>query len=345
MTAELVPVEAELLPARAPLPHEYDEQLLARLAALDEASDAHAADQRPANTTRSYASDWKTWQQFCAGMGIPVTAATRGTLRAFVKWLWDEQHRAATTIDRKLAGVAVTLRTDFRIVIDPAATQAARELLKDYKRQAAEAKEPPRGRGKAPALRMKALRQIVAACPDDLTGLRSKAVVLTAFSIAGRRHEVAALTVRSFEEVEEGLRIDVRVSKTHPRVVPVPYGQNPETCPVLAWRAWRDAAGLADPDEAAFREIHKSGSVLGGLTPETIGTLITDAGQRAGIKLRFTGHSARSGMATEARRAGKDRKAISAITGHKANSPVLDGYIQLADEFDERDNALFGIGL
>jgi len=347
VTAELAPAtEAELLPARPLLPHEYDDQLLARLAALDEASDAHAAEQRPANTTRSYASDWKTWQQFSTGMGIPVTAATRGTLRAFVKWLWDEQHRAATTIDRKLAGVAVTLRgPEFGIVIDPAATAAARQLLKDYQRQAAQAKEKPRGRGKAPALRLKALRQIVAACPDDLRGLRARAAVLTAFSIAGRRHEVAALTLRSFEEVEEGLRVDVRVSKTHPRVVPVPYGQSPETCPVLAWRAWRDAAGLTDPDEAAFREIHRSGSVLGGLTPESIGTIITDAGQRAGIKLRFTGHSARSGMATEARRAGKDRKSIAQITGHKPNSPVLDGYIQLADEFDERDNALFGIGL
>jgi site-specific recombinase XerD len=352
MSTDLVPAAGRPAPTPAPAsgsvpaPHEYDDELLARLAALDEASDAHAAEQRPANTVRSYASDWRTWQTFCAGIDVPVTAATRGTLRAFVKWLWDVEHRAPSTIDRKLAGVAVTLRgPDFGVVVDPAATAAARQLLKDYQRQAAEQKEAPRGRGKAPALRVRALRQIVAACPDDLPGLRARAVVLIAFSIAGRRHEVAALTVRSMEEVEEGLRVDVRVSKTHPRVVPVPFGQNPDTCPVRAWRAWRDAAELTEPDSAAFREIHASGSVLGGLTPAGIGTVITAAGQRAGVKLRFTGHSARSGMATEARRAGKDRKAIAAITGHKPNSPVLDGYIQLADEFDETDNALFGIGL
>ncbi|GAA3077878.1 hypothetical protein [Streptomyces glomeratus] len=53
----------------------------------------------------------------------------------------------------------------------------------------------------------------------------------------------------------------------------------------------------------------------------------------------------RSGMATEARRRGKDRKAIAAITGHKARSKVLDGYLQIVDQCNEQDNALIGNGL
>ena len=36
-------------------------------------------------------------------------------------------------------------------------------------------------------------------------------------------------------------------------------------------------------------------------------------------------------MATEARRAGKDRKAIAAVTGHKDGSQVLDGHMQIVD--------------
>lgn len=50
--------------------------------------------QRPDNTTRSYASEWKTWTAFCEQMGVPSTAATRGTLRAFVDFLWHREKRA-----------------------------------------------------------------------------------------------------------------------------------------------------------------------------------------------------------------------------------------------------------
>jgi integrase len=118
------------------------------------------------------------------------------------------------------------------------------------------------------------------------------------------------------------------------------------TCPVRAWKAWRDAAQIADPDRHAFRRIHHTGSVQPqGLTPQRAGDLITAAGLRAGFEELFTGHSVRSGMATEARRAGKDRKAIAAVTGHADGSKVLDGYMQIVDQWDEQDNALIGIGL
>ncbi|MFF0516166.1 hypothetical protein [Streptomyces sp. NPDC004250] len=48
-------------------------------------------------------------------------------------------------------------------------------------------------------------------------------------------------------------------------------------------------------------------------------------------------------MATEARRKGKDRKTIAAITGHANGSKVLDGYMQIVDRWGEQDNALVGL--
>jgi len=335
-------------PAEAPLlPEQFDDQLRARLAALDASSDEHAADQRPDNTTRSYASDWKTWLTFCAQLQIPPTAATRGTLRAFVDYLWNREKRAYSTIDRKLAGVVVTLRRPpYNVLVDPDATKAARELLKDYRKKADEAEEPARGRGKAPAMRLVDLRLIVSKCDTDIFGLRDRAMILLGFSIAARRAELAGLRLRNIRDDINGLLVDVRVSKTEPRTVAVPYGQNPETCPVRAWHAWRDAASITDPDRHAFRRIHHTGAVQPqGLTPQRAGDLITAAGLRAGFEELFTGHSVRSGMATEARRAGKDRKAIAAVTGHADGSKVLDGYMQIVDQWDEDDNALIGIGL
>ncbi|WP_042001244.1 site-specific integrase [Streptomyces sp. AcH 505] len=328
------------------LPAEFDAELLARLAALDRASDSHAQEQRPDNTTRAYAGDWKTWTLFCEQFQIPTTAATRGTLRAFVDYLWNREKRAYATIDRKLAGVTVTLRTQYSVVVDPNATKAARELLKDYRKKSEEDEEPARGRGKAPAMRLADLQHIVSLCGDDVFGLRDRAMLLLGFSIAARRAELAGLRLRNIRDDEKGLLVDVRVSKTDPRTVPVPYGEHVLTCPVRAWKAWQEAAGITDPDRHAFRRLHHTGSVQPqGLTPQRAGDIITAAGLRAGYEELFTGHSVRSGMATEARRKGKDRKAIAAITGHKDGSKVLDGYMRIVDQWDETDNALIGIGL
>ncbi|MEU1883527.1 site-specific integrase, partial [Streptosporangium sp. NPDC020072] len=80
---------------------------LDRLAALDEAAERH--DPRPANTLRSYASDWRAWEQFVTEVGIPLEAATVGSFGAFVAWL-ARDGKAPSTIGRRVAGVTVTLR-------------------------------------------------------------------------------------------------------------------------------------------------------------------------------------------------------------------------------------------
>lgn len=336
------------LPARPDesplLPEQFDPELRARLAALDAASDEHASGQRPDNTTRAYRADWKVWTVFCADFQIPPTAATRGTLRAFVDYLWMRQKAAYSTVDRRLAGVTVTLRQQYGVVVDPEATKAARELLKDYRKKAEAAEEPARGRGKAPAMRLVDLRLIVSKCDTDIFGLRDRAMLLLGFSIAARRAELAGLRLRNIRDDDNGLLVDVRVSKTEPRTVAVPYGKHEQTCPVRAWHAWRIAADIVDPDRHAFRRIHHTGAVQPhGLSPQRAGDLITAAGLRAGFEELFTGHSVRSGMATEARRKGKDRKAIAAVTGHADGSKVLDGYMQIVDRWGEQDNALVGL--
>lgn len=314
------------------------------LAALDRVSDEHAASMRPANTTRGYASDWKAWEDFTSAAGISSATASRGAFRAFVVWLWDSG-AAPATIDRRLTGVTVTLRREYHVHVDREDTKAARELLKGYVRAAADAKQAPRGRGHAAALLLPDLRAMAAACPEGITGVRDRALILLAFAVAGRRSEVAGLTVADVADDPNGLLVDIRVSKTKPRTVAVPYGSNPLTCPVRAWRAWKDAAQLDDPTGPAFRRVDRHGRILGGMSGEAVGDLITRAGERAGVEARLTGHSARAGLATEARRAGKDRKAIAAVTGHVPGSAVLDRYIRTVDQWDAGDNALFGIGL
>lgn len=224
---------------------------------------------------------------------------------------------------------------------------AARELLRDYVRAAAGAQEPPRGRGPARALTLVDLRALSAACPDTLAGTRDRALALLDFAVASRRSEIAGLLVLDVAEDPNGLLVDVRVSKTSPRTVAVPYSSNPATCPVRAWRAWRDAAGLADdPAGPAFRRIDRHGRLLpSGLSGAAVRELLTRAAGRADVE-NITGHSARAGPPTEARRASNDRKAIAAITRHTENSASLNDYMHRAGRWDdENENALIGIGL
>lgn len=313
----------------------------ADIAALDAASDVAAEDLRPETTKTAYRGDWAKWVEFTAATGIPESAASRGTLRAFVHWLW-EAGAAPSTMDRRLAGVVVTLRRSGVLVLRDDVADA-REYMKGLTRQAAEQRQAPRGRGQAAPLLLADLRKACEACPDTLTGLRDRALLLVAFSIAGRRSEVAGLTVRDVVEVPEGLVIAVHVSKTGVREVAVSYGVNLATCPVRTWKAWREAAGL-DADSPAFRRIDRHGNVLGALSGAACGEIITRAAERAGIA-GMTGHSPRAGLATSARQAGKSREAISAATGHAPGSRVLDLYLRSVDRWSDGENATMGIGL
>ncbi|WP_244190160.1 site-specific integrase [Streptomyces hygroscopicus] len=288
---------------------EFTPDVRAKLAELEERSKKHDQDLRPTNTVDGYAADWRQWTEFCRLLGLPVTAITPGSLTAFVEWLWWQPgwkkgtYLAPSNIDRRLSGVVVTGRTDHDLKLDKTVAACARWVLK-AKVKTMEKTEETRGRGPAPALLVEHLRACVTAAPDTLLGLRNRSIALLAFALMAREHEVAFLRLRHITEHENGLLVDVRVSKTKPRLAKVPFGSRPSTCPVRAWRAWRDAAALTDPDGFAYRQLHNRWHTVleRGLDPETVGGIITALGQAADLPRRVTGHSARRGGASSADR-------------------------------------------
>ncbi|KUF17469.1 integrase [Streptomyces silvensis] len=339
----------------APEPAAFSAEVRAKLAELEERSRQHEHNHRPDNTKDGYAADWRQWEAFCVLLQLPVTAITPGSLTAFVEWLWHQPGwkegtlMAPTTIDRRLSGVVVTGRTRHRLTLDKTVAARARRVLKAKVKARDQQPElgPRRGRGQAPALLVDHLRQVAGAVPDSLLGLRDKAIGTMAFAAMAREHEIAFLRLGGVTAHEHGLLVDLRVSKVKPRVAKVPRGTRPSTCPVRAWHAWTKAAGLdgpdADPDSFAFRRLHpRWHTVLApGLTPETIGDVITRLGAWAELDFRPTGHSARRGGATSAKRAGADRKAIAAQGGWTDNSTAMEGYFEEVDGWE--DNAMNGV--
>ncbi|MFD4143041.1 integrase [Streptomyces sp. NPDC058572] len=348
MTEHQTAVEPVVTPAAAVRPEDFDPATRTVLDHIDGQAVQAVAGGRPANTRKGYAQDWANWTKFCGDSSVPLLAVTPGTLVMFVEWLWTQPgwkkgtFTAPRTIDRRITGTVVCARTDHGLDLEQGTARLARNRLKQLVKEM-EDKGERRGRGQAPPLLVEHLTAISAACPDNLMGIRDRAMVLMHFAVAGREHEIAATRVRDYTDTPGGLLADMRVSKVRPRIVPVPYGTRPSICPVRAWTAWKQAARLDDPHGPAFRKLHPRWHTLmhGALQPESVGDVVTRAGERAGIEIRFTGHSPRRGLATSARLKGHDQIVIAKQGGWAPHSKVLAGYLDIVDQWE--DNALIGV--
>ncbi|MFB6782349.1 hypothetical protein ACFCX0_34410 [Streptomyces sp. NPDC056352] len=79
----------------------------------------------------------------------------------------------------------------------------------------------------------------------------------------------------------------------------------------------------------------------GGPQLESVGDVITRAGERAGTEIRFTGHSPRRGLATSSRVKGHVQIVVAKQGGWAPHSKVLAGSLEIADQWE--DNALAGM--
>jgi site-specific recombinase XerC len=88
---------------------------------------------------------------------------------------------------------------------------------------------------KAPLL-TKDLRKIVEDLPEGLIGVRDRALLLVGYAGGFRRSELAALMVDDASFTDDGIVVNLRYSKTDQegqgRKVGIPWGSNPDTCPV-----------------------------------------------------------------------------------------------------------------
>lgn len=353
--------------ARTELHHQWAQrhgiEAADRLAAAENFADAVQAEITPPNTIDTYDKSWRVWERFCATQGFPATEGSRGALVAFTAWLLREGRQtpgpggvlgyAPASAGVHLTGAVVGLRRrGHQVSKDDSA--AAREALDGLTVKLLKAGER-RGRGKAPAADTDGLQRVVAGLPDTLTGLRDKALVLLSFNVAGRASEPAGLLLGDITVQKQGMRVAILTGKTKwsVRQPAIPYATDPEVCPVEAWKAWRralldhglqkqpDGTLYADPAGPAFHAIDRWGNVGGPMSPDAVTQAVARVSERAGVPLRWTGHSLRSGLATEARLKQKDAVVIARQGGWAPNSKSMLGYMQTADEWT--DNAAAGL--
>ncbi|MCC6811840.1 MAG: tyrosine-type recombinase/integrase [Deltaproteobacteria bacterium] len=320
---------------------EHAPALALELLELDEQARSYAQKAKAENTVRAYRADWRLFEAWCAARDVGSLPATPATVARYVTTLASDGKKPST-IGRKL--VSISRAHQLAGHHSPTSSAELREVMKGLRRTLGTAPKQ-----KAP-VSVAALRAMSAATPARLLGLRDRALLLIGFAGAFRRAELVALDVEDIRETGDGLEVVIRRSKTDQeatgRKIGIPYGSNPLTCPVRAYRAWLSAAAIAAGP--VFRRItrtgHRGGRVLGArLSSKSVAIIVKRYAAAANMNAaELGGHSLRAGLLTAAAKAGKDRRVLKRQSGHRADA-ILDGYIRDRELFS--DNAASGIGL
>ena len=207
------------------------EDLLAR--ARDYVTHSHAK-----NTLDAYAADWKHFNTWCEEHKRRALPASPETILCYVVDLVDRF--TVATIDRRLSSIGY-YHKQARHGLPTKDTEVER-MMRGIRRVKGIAPN-----GKAPIL-TPLLRQMVEALPDDLPGLRDKAILLVGFAGAFRRSEIVGLQVRDVQSSHAGLIITLRRSKTDQEGASftkgIPIGTSDATCPKSTLEAWLQLAGI-----------------------------------------------------------------------------------------------------
>jgi site-specific recombinase XerD len=278
-------------------------------------------------TRTAYQSDVSVFQGWCEARSVPAAPASPEVVASFAAWQ-AEQGLRPSTISRRLAAIGMLHRASG--VETPTSSEIVTATMRGIRRE----------HGAAPARKRAATSEVVLSMleyvGDDLKGVRDRAILTFGFASACRRSELASLTVDHVTEVDQGLIITIERSKTDQEAqgqeIAVPRGSR--ACPVVALRAWLDAAGIEDGP--LFRRLRRGGHVTeDAISPRTIATVVKKYAALAGLDPDdFGGHSLRSGFATSAAANGATLFRLMDQTRHQSVETVR-GYVRRAGMFED----------
>ena len=305
--------------------------LITDIKALQEETLLNLKNSKANNTVRAYKSDFNDFSLFCTQNGFKSLPSEAKIVSLYLTHLSTKDVKMST-LKRRLVSIGVIhklkghyLDTKHPIIL---------ENVMGIKRRKGSVQ-----RGKKPILindLIKVINVIDEELGNEIKKSRDRSIILIGFSGGFRRNEIVSLDYQDLDFVSEGLKINLKKSKTDQfgegSVKALPYFNNTQYCPVISLKKWINISNINSGP--LFRRFSKSFNLSNNrLTDQTVALLIKKYLTLAGINSKnYSGHSLRSGFATSAADAGAEERSIMAMTGHKSPEMVR-RYIKEANLF------------
>ena len=310
--------------------------IITDIKALQEETLLNLQSSKAINTVRAYKSDFKDFGIFCAQNGFKTLPSEPKIVALYLTHLSTKDAKMST-LKRRLVSIGVIhkLKGHYLDTKHPAIIENIMGI-KRRKGSIQKAKKP---------ILINSLKLIIDAIDQqnkqEIKKFRDRSIILIGFSGGFRRNEIVSLDYDDLDFVPEGLKINIKRSKTDQFgegfTKALPYFDSSQYCPVVSLKNWLDISKITSGP--VFRRFVKGSKLSENrLTDQTVALLIKEYLNLAGIDSKhYSGHSLRSGFATSAAESGVEERNIMAMTGHKSTEMVR-RYIKEANLF--KNNAL-----
>ena len=310
--------------------------IITDIKALKEETLLNLKSSKATNTVRAYKSDFSDFSLFCIKNGFKQLPSDPKIVSLYLTHLSTKDAKMST-LKRRLVSIGVIHKLK-GYYLDTKHPSIIENIMGIKRRKGIIQK------GKKPLL-INYLKQLINVIDnkkdEEIKKLRDRTIILIGFAGGFRRNEIVSLDFDDLDFVPEGVKINLKRSKTDQfgegSQKGLPYFDNSKYCPVISVQKYIEKSNISTGP--LFRRF-KKGSILSKnrLTDQTVAILIKKYLQLAGIDSKnYSGHSLRSGFATSAAESGAEERSIMAMTGHKSTEMVR-RYIKEANLF--KNNAL-----
>ena len=305
--------------------------IITNIKALKEETLINLQSSKANNTIRAYKSDFKDFSLFCSKNGFKFLPSEPKIVSLYLTHLSSKDHKIST-LKRRLVSIGVIHKIK-GFYLDIKHPSIIENIMGIKRRKGSKQKS------KKPLLinNLKTIINVIDNLDDDeIKQLRDRSIILIGFSGGFRRNEIVSLDYDDLDFVKEGLKINIKKSKTDQfgegSLKGLPYFDNNQYCPVISIKKWLEISNINSGP--LFRRFSKGSKLSENrLTDQTVALLIKKYLKIAGIESQnYSGHSLRSGFATSAAESGAEERSIMAMTGHKTTQMVR-RYIKEANLF------------
>jgi len=310
--------------------------IITDIRALQEETLLNLQSSKANNTVRAYKSDFNDFGIFCAQNGFKSLPSEPKIVSLYLTHL-STKNAKMSTLKRRLVSIGVIHKINGHY-LDTKHPSIIENIMGIKRRKGSFQ------RAKKPIL-INNLKNIIDVIDrqnkEEIKKLRDRSIILIGFSGGFRRNEIVSLDYNDLDFVQEGLKINIKRSKTDQFgegfTKALPYFDSSQYCPVVSLKNWLEVSRITSGP--LFRRFVKGSKLSENrLTDQTVALLIKEYLNLTGIDSKnYSGHSLRSGFATSAADSGVEERSIMAMTGHKTTEMVR-RYIKEANLF--KNNAL-----